>query len=169
MTLGRSRSQRRRTESISYDPDTGVGAPPVVLVSPLIHSDDSLLVTESRPPPPQSSFAFVDFESSSSEDEVVEAGDDDGFISAPPPDYLDVVPNAPPARPLSMPPVDSGAGSRPDVTRNRASAYVTMAEPAPVRSVATRAPPTQRQEPGFVYDVDDGFQYYLNFIKVRLA
>ena len=139
----------------------------MVLASPLIHSDDSLLVPESRPPP-QSSFALVDFESSSSEDDV--EAEDDGFISAAPPDYSDVVPNAPPpARPLSMPPVDSGAGSRPDVTRNRASAYVTMAEPAPVRSVATRATPTQRQEPGFVYDAEDGFQYYLNFIKVRLA
>ena len=138
----------------------------MVLASPLIHSDDSLLVPESRPPP-QSSFALVDFESSSSEDDV--EAEDDGFISAAPPDYSDVVPNAPPARPLSMPPVDSGAGPRPDVTRNRASAYVTMAEPAPVRSVATRAPPTQRQEPGFVYDAEDGFQYYLNFIKVRLA
>lgn len=163
LTLGRSRSVHRRTESISYDRDADVGASPVVLVSPLLHSDDLLPPPASHPP--TSSFAFVDFESSSSSED--EAGEgEEGFISAAPPDYSDVVPSAPPARPLSMPPVESAGRERPDVTSHRASAYVLAAEPVPVVRRAARTPPTQRQEPGFVYDPDDGYQYYMNFIKV---
>ena len=115
--------------------------------------------------PPASSFAFVDFESSSSGDEV-EAGED-GPVSAPPPDKLDVVPNAQPPRPLSMAPVDPAARVRPDVTRNRASVHVLTAEPTSLVGGAARAPPTQRQESRFVYDADDGCQCYLSFIKVR--
>ena len=161
LTLGRSRSTNRRTEFISYEPDADIGASAVVLASPLIHSDDAMAASGSHPP--ASSFAFVDFESSSSEDEV-EAGED-GLISAPPPDYSDVVPQLP--RPVSMPPVDTALALRPDVTRNRASAYVLTAEPTSLGGGAARAPPTQRQDPGFVYDADDGYQYYLNFIKVR--
>ena len=107
----------------------------------------------------------MDFESSSSGDEV-EAGED-GFISAPPLDYLDVVPNAQPPRPLSMAPVDPAARGRPDVTRNRASAHVLTAEPTSLGGGAARAPPIQHQEPGFVYDADEGCQCYLSFIKVR--
>ena len=96
----------------------------------------------------------------------MEAGKD-GLMSTPPPDDLDMVPNAQPPRPLSMAPVDPAARVRPDVTRNRASAHVLTAEPTSSGGGAARAPPTQRQEPGFVYDADEGCQCYLSFIKVR--
>ena len=161
LTLGRSRlsSLNRRTGSVSYDHDADVG-PPMVLVSPLVHSEDPMDQAQGQP---ASSFAFVEFESSSSEDEE-ELGED-GLISEAPPDYIEVVGDVPP-RPLSMPPV--GAEERLDISRNRASAYVLTSEPLPASVGVARAPPTQpqRQDPGFVYDANEGYQYYLNFIKV---
>lgn len=162
LTLGRSRlsSLNRRTESHSYDHNAEIGGPPIVLVSPLVHGSDPMDTAQAQP---ASSFAFVEFESSSEEEDDI---DEDGFISAAPPNYIDVVGDAPPRRPVSLPPVDVGAGERLDISRNRASAYVMTSEPIASVGVAARAAPTQRQDPGFVYDVDEGYQYYLNFIKV---